>query len=186
MESASDKSKTEALSRKRNAGSFVPNRSLPDKSGLKESVSALLEGDESFYNYVNWLGYDKDPNLLVLSSKHHYYYDREELSEVTTLINLKRLNFVKHLDSFIHVMSKIMSPDTTLLGCFYDRASKKTTGIHERIFNRVIGFLDDKTEIQIDRKEVSKLFESYGFRIIDMTEIDGLTYFATRKKNLVS
>ena len=34
--------------------------------------SLAAEGGENFFHYINWLGLAKDPNLMVLSSIHHY------------------------------------------------------------------------------------------------------------------
>ena len=33
------------------------------------------EDCENFVKYIELLGLEKDPNLVVLSSLHHYYYD---------------------------------------------------------------------------------------------------------------
>ena len=53
---------------------------LSNPIGLRrtnEAIDILLaEGGESFYNYVDWLGLVKDPDLVVLSSVHHYYLYR--------------------------------------------------------------------------------------------------------------
>ena len=49
------------------------------------------EEGENFANYIDQIGLAKDPNLLVLSSLHHYYYDAEEMTNVKTVVNLKEL-----------------------------------------------------------------------------------------------
>lgn len=139
------------------------------------------EGDVSFLNYLNWKKMEKDPGVLVLSSKHHYYYDLDEFKGIHTLINLKRLNFMNHLESFLHVISDILSPGARFAGCFADRKSRNKIGIPARIYKRLIGFLDDRTDNDIDENNLTKIFESCGLRIIDLTEINGLTYFTARK-----
>jgi hypothetical protein len=48
------------------------------------------------------------------------------------------------------------------------------------LYKKVINFLDSKIDVDIDRKDFSRLLESHGFKIIDMTEINGLTYFRTQ------
>ena len=54
-----------------------------------EAFNTLMaEGGESFYNYVDCLGLADEPDLVVLSSKHHYYYDPEEMNGFKTVINL--------------------------------------------------------------------------------------------------
>jgi hypothetical protein len=140
----------------------------------------LTEGDENFLDYLRRHGLANEANLLVLSSKLHYYYDSEELKEVTTLINLKKLNLIKHLDDFLHTLCIGLSPKTNFIGCFSDRKSQKGISMTSRMYKRFINFLDSKIDIEIDSKDISRLLESHGFKIIDMTEINGLTYFRTQ------
>jgi hypothetical protein len=136
--------------------------------------------DENFINYLNWHGLADEPNLLVLSSRFHYYYDNEELKGVTTLINLKKLNLIKHLDDFLHTVNNVLSPKTNFIGCFSDRKTQKGVSVTSRIYKRFINFLDSRIDIEIDKKDILRLFESHGFKVIDMTEINGLTYFRTQ------
>jgi hypothetical protein len=144
------------------------------------SDKLVAEVDENFINYLNSHGLANEANLLVLSSKLHYYYDYEELKEVTTLINLKKLNLINHLDDFLHTLYNGLSPKTNFIGCFSDR--KTPTGVNtiSRFYKRFLNFLDSKVDIEIDGKGLSKRLESHGFKIIDMTEINGLTYFRTQ------
>ena len=61
-----------------------------DSKGTNQAINILInEGGESFYKYVDWLGLANDPDLVVLSSLHHYYYDADEMNKVKTVINLK-------------------------------------------------------------------------------------------------
>ena len=138
------------------------------------------EVDENFKNYLSSHGLSNEDNLLVLSSKMHYYYDYEELKEVTTLINLKKLNLIKHLDDFLHTLCSGLSPKANFIGCFSDRRTQKGVSMTSRMYKKVINFLDSKIDVDIDRKDFSRLLESHGFKIIDMTEINGLTYFRTQ------
>ncbi|MGC1390298.1 MAG: hypothetical protein WA816_04625 [Bacteroidales bacterium] len=138
------------------------------------------EVDENFINYLNWHGLANEDNLLVLSSKLHYYYDYEELREVKTLINLKKINLIKHLDDFLHILCYGLSPKANFIGCFSDIKTQKGVSLISRLYKKFINFLDSKIEVDIDSKDFSKLLESYGFKIIDMTEINGLTYFRSQ------
>jgi hypothetical protein len=140
----------------------------------------IAEVDENFINYLNWHGLANEDNLLVLSSKMHYYYDYEELKEVTTLINLKKLNLINHLDDFLHTLYNGLSPKTNFIGCFSDRKTQKEVNIISRLYKKFINILDSKIDVDIDSRDFSKLLESHGFKIIDMTEINGLTYFRTQ------
>jgi hypothetical protein len=153
------------------------------KEAAPDKLSA--EVDENFLNYLNWHGLAKEDNLLVLSSNKHYYYDYEELKDVTTLINVKQLNLVKHLDDFLHTLYDGLAPRTNFVGCFADRKSQKENNM-ARLYRRMINFLDAKIEVEIDRKNFSRLLESHGFKVIDMTEINGLTYFRTQNHRMAS
>jgi hypothetical protein len=140
----------------------------------------IAEVDENFINYLNWHGLATEDNLLVLSSKLHYYYDYEELKDVTTLINLKKLNLIKHLDDFLHTLCNGLSPKTNFIGCFSDRKTQKGVNIISRLYKKFINILDSKIDVDIDSRDFSRLLESHGFKIIDMTEINGLIYFRTQ------
>jgi hypothetical protein len=137
----------------------------------------VAEGDENFFNYLDWHGLANEPNLLVLPSRSHFYYDNNELKSVTTLVNLKKLNLIKQLDSFLHSVYHVLSPKTNFVGCFSDWKTQKGMGLPSRMYKGFINFLDSRIDIDVDRKTVSRLLESHGFKVIDMTEINGLTYF---------
>jgi len=160
---------------------FNRHKLMPETAKNNPVINKLTaEVDENFINYLNWHGLADEPNLLVLSSRFHYYYDNEELKGVTTLINLKRLNLIKHLDDFLHTVNNVLSPKTNFIGCFSDRKSQKGVSVTSRIYKRFINFLDSRIDIEIDKKDILRLFESHGFKVIDMTEINGLTYFRTQ------
>jgi hypothetical protein len=160
------------ISIKKNSPEAIKNNLVANK--------LIGEVDENFINYLNWNGLANEDNLLVLSSKMHYYYDYEELKEVTTLINLKKLNLINHLDDFLHTLCSGLSPKANFIGCFSDRKNQKGVSVTSRLYKKVINFLDSKIDVDIDRKDFSRLLESHGFKIIDMTEINGLTYFRTQ------
>ena len=135
------------------------------------------EGGENFFNYLEEHGLTNDDNMLVLSSRHHFYYDPNELQSVTTLINVKKLNLIKHLDNFLQSIVYVLSPESNFIGCFSDWKSQKGIGITSRMYKGFINFLDAKIDVDFDQKDVLKLLESHGFKVMDMTEINGLTYF---------
>jgi hypothetical protein len=142
----------------------------------------VMEGGENFFNYIDWHGLSNESNMLVLSSRHHYYYEYNDLKGVTTLINLKKLNLIKHLDSFLNSVCNSLSPKTNFIGCFSDRKTKKWKGLISRIYKEFNNFLDSTIDMEINKKDALRLLETHGFKVIDMTEINGLTYF--RAQNL--
>ena len=140
----------------------------------------MAEGGESFFHYVDRLGLADEPNLLVLSAKNHYYYNDSELKSVTTLINVKKLNLIKHLDNFLQTVCLVLSPKTNFVGCFSEPENQRGIKLVSRMYKGFLNILDSRTDNEIDRDDFTRLLESYGFRIIDMTHINGMTYFRTQ------
>lgn len=163
---------------------ILRNNLSQNNPDINPAIANLIsEVDENFLYYLQWQGIADEANLLVLSSKIHYYYDSEELKGVTTLINLKKLNLIKHLDEFLNTLCYGLSPKTNFIGCFSDSKSHRGLGMTSKIYKKIVNFLDSRTEIEIDSKEVSKLLESVGFKVKNMTEINGLTYFLSQISN---
>ena len=142
----------------------------------------VTEGGENFSNYLDWLGLSKDPNMLILSSKLHYYYDYEDLRGVTTLLNLKKLNMIKHLDVFLKNVYNILPPKTNFIGCFSDHKTQKGISIVSRLYKKIINFLDSRIEKNLSRHEIMRIFNSHGFVIVDISDINGLTYFRIQSR----
>jgi hypothetical protein len=124
--------------------------------------------------------------MLILSSRHHYYYDYEDLKDVNTIISLKKLNLIEHLDSYLHTVFSFLSPKSNFIGCFTDQESLKGVSGTARLYKRIINFLDRRTDIEVNKKDMSLLLESHGFKVMDMTEINGLTYFRTQKEVIIN
>jgi hypothetical protein len=157
------------------------NVSMDENQNNPVFDSLLAEGGENFFHYINWLGLSKDPNLMILSSIHHYYYDFNDLKGVKTLINLKKLNQISHIDTFLNNVFHVLPPKAKFVGCFMD--NKIRTGISLpfyrsfRLLNGLVNLIDSKTDRFMSRKNVIKLLESHDFRIVDITEINNITYF---------
>ena len=160
------------------------------------------ENCENFTNYIERLDLSKDPNLVVLSSLHHYYYDADEMTNVKTIINLKELNQIKQLKDFLHSIYHILRPNCNFIGCFVN--NKKQSGFvlntspsdsyYKRnsdaiengivssspFLNMIFNMIDSKTNKYMSERSVSLLLGEYGFKVLDMTEMDGLTYFCAQ------
>ena len=159
------------------------------------------EGD-NFVNYIEQLDLVKDPNMVVLSSLHHYYYDAEEMIGIKTVINLKELNQVKQLKDFLHSIFHILPAGCNLIGCFVN--NKKQSGFvlntspsdsyyrrnsdaiengiasSSPFLNMIYNMIDSKTNKYMSERSVSGLLREHGFKVLDMTELDGLTYFCAQ------
>lgn len=164
--------------------------------------SLTTEDSENFARYIELLPLDKDLNLVVLSSMHYYYYDAEEMTNVKTVVNLKELNQIKQINDFFHTIFHILPPNCHFIGCFVN--NKKQNGFvlnttpsdfyYKRnsdaiengivssspFLNMIYNMIDSKTNKYMSEKSVSLLLEEHGFKVLDMTEIDGLTYFCAQ------
>jgi len=161
------------------------------------------EGCEDFVNYVEWLGLAKDPNLVVLSSRHHYFYDAEEMKNINSVLNLKELNLIRNLKGFLHNIFHVIPQKSYFIGCFVDckknngfelRLSHSTVknkvnseavenGILSRIpfLNMLYSLLDSRTNIYLSKKSVTQLMNEHGFKVLDITELNGMSYFCTQR-----
>lgn len=166
----------------------------------------IAEGCENFFHYFELLGLANNPNLLVLPSNHHYYYDGEDMRDVTTVVNMKHLNHIKDIRDFLHSIYHIISHQSFFIGVFIDRKyqngffSNSTldqpqmegkvdpveNGIESRIpfLNMMYNLMDSKTNRYISRQAVTLLLGDAGFKVLDMTELNRLTYFCTQKVKL--
>jgi len=155
--------------------------------------------------YLEGMGLVDDPAILVIPSSRHYFYDAEDMKGVKTIVNLKQLNYVKEIRDFLHQVSGLLPRESSFVGCFIDnksqngfsdkysnlpkdlseRAEAYENGIESRIpfINRMYSFIDLKTNRYLTRKTVSNLLEECNLQLIGMTEINGLTYFHTRKRS---
>ena len=169
-----------------------------------EAIDNLIsEGGENFYNYVDSRGLSKDSSLIVLSSSHHYYYDYEEMINAKTVINLKELNRIKEIKSLLHSHLHFLPQSCNFVGCFvnnrkverYTLRKHLTSGEISRntddvelgivsrfpFINRLYSLMDSKTNKYLSEKSVALMLGVHGFKIMDMKEVNGLTFFHSRK-----
>jgi hypothetical protein len=176
------------------------NKESSNWTGGEKTFSEILstEACNNFVDYIELLGLKNDPNMVVLSSKHHYYYDPEELRNVNTITNLKELNQIKQIKSFVHSVRIILQQRGNFIGYFTDntpyngfRSILKSSdsdmvenGIGSRnpILKMVFSIMGSWINMYMTKKSVRQLLEEYGFKVLDMTELNGLTYFHAQIK----
>jgi hypothetical protein len=181
MEDISILNRYDPLIERRIMTSFNRANFPSERSTINPAIDYLIsEGGEYFLNYLRFIGLENEPSLLVLSSNHHYYYDFNELKGVSTLINLKKMNLINHLDSFLHTIYRGLSPKTNFIGCFSDQSIKTGVGLPSRMFKGFINFLDSRIDKNLSKNEVTEILETHGFKVINMKEMDGLTYFCAQ------
>lgn len=143
----------------------------------------VQEGGATFLEYINWLGLAYEPDMLTLSSRHHFFYDQNDIKGVKVLVNLKKMNTIKHLDSFLHILYRVLPPEANFIGCFKETKNHRSNGAHllntRVLYKKFIDFLDHKTDRIMAKSNVEELLESHGFKVVDMTEMNGMIYFNT-------
>jgi len=100
--------------------------------------------------------------------------------DIRTMVNLKRLNLIRNVDKFLHSLYRILQPGANFVGCFSDSGGSQGwfhAAKPSAILTWFRNFLEMKGEHSISKNQVHELLESHGFRIVDMKEINGLTYF---------
>lgn len=175
---------------------------MTDFSPFREILTG--EGREDFFNYIEWLGLSNDPDPVILSSMHHYFYDAEEMKQVNTVVNLTKLNHIKEIKDFLSSISNILTPKCNLIGCFIDNSKhnpfvlrknvseierkRTTTALENGIISRIpfinwfYSIIDSRTNKYLSKNNVTSLLENSGFKVLDMTELNGITYFHAKRK----
>ncbi len=150
-------------------------------------VNLIAEGGINFFRYLKNMGLPGEKEMLLLSSRHHYYYDASDLRSVKALINLKQLNVIRHPDVFLGSLVRMLPYNAKFAGCFIDSSNNRhSLGSRLTAFARkIVNVLDSRIERKMDRTKVAGLLEEHGLQIIDMTEINGVTYFYTQNLNRI-
>ena len=126
------------------------------------------------------------------------------MKNVKTVVNLKELNQIREINSFLHSMFLILPPKCYLIGCFIDNKKqsgfsliKKSSesnlnensenvknGIVSRIplLNMIFKILDAKTNKYLSGKNVTILLRNNGFKVMDMTELEDMTFFCAQSQ----
>jgi hypothetical protein len=162
--------------RKNYSVTIIPPRRNKNSPVIEELIA---EGGNNFFYYIRRLKLTNDPNILVLSSRYHYYYEHDELKWTKTLILLEKLNRIKYIDSFLHALHLVLSPGANFIGCFSDSDTQNGSALVSMLYNGFIDFLDSRVDRKFNSTGVSRLLESNGFQVKDMTVLNGLTYFKT-------
>ena len=166
------------------------------------------EGNKIFFHYLKWLGLAKDRNLIILSPTHHYYYEAEDLKGIKTLVNLKQLNDIKQLMDFFYNIFQILSFESYFIGCFYDKNDQNgfasespkpepeikgwaygTSNINSfrlPFFNRIYNKIDFRARKYLTNGTVTVLLEEAFLKVLDMSRLNGLTYFCAQKTQSMS
>ncbi len=155
---------------------------LPVRSYALEPL--LLNGCEDLYNYVHWTGLVRENGMMVLLPVSQYHYDSEDLKNVRILVNQKKLNNVMHLESYLHTLFLALPADAYFLGCFKcgSMAEDEQSLIPSGKFYRSVNGSDPHPGRLFTKEGASRLLEGHGYKVIDLTDLNGITYFCARVK----
>jgi hypothetical protein len=159
---------------------------------------------QDLVNYLDVAGLATEAGILVIPYGRHYFYDADEIKRVKTMVNLKQLNYVREIRDFLHKVAEMLPFSSNFVGCFIDNSSQNgfsdkygnlprhvsekaeayENGIESRIpfINRMYSFIDAKTNRYLTKKTVARLLDECGMQLVGMTEVNGLTYFHSRKR----
>ncbi|HCC70831.1 MAG TPA: hypothetical protein DEQ09_06740 [Bacteroidales bacterium] len=181
----------------------VYHRRIPVTDSSRDNLYRTLSNDgcEDFYNYIDWLNLAKKPDIIILPRKGSFYYMPEDLKDTETLINLKPLNLIKDLRSFLKSIYSFLPEYSYFTGCFEDhddRVRKSREGENNSIistgnvkentnnsswmFNMIHHLFSQGFNIPITRRSSKSLLENTGFTILDITGLNGKTYFCVQKR----
>jgi len=179
----------------------------PVKDPTKVSLYRTLSDEdcEDFYYYIEWLGLPKNNKTIVLPLSNHYYYQPKDFEETETIVNLRCLNQIRNLKSFLRSIHSNLKPNCYFTGCFTDNnkrvLSKEAMHIisggddsHTRndfkasratIFKeRINRLIDLRNNIRLSQENVKSILKDIGFIVLGMSELNGKTYFCAQKRIL--
>lgn len=158
------------------------------------------------YSYLEKFKLTESENILFLPLVRHYIYNSEDLKKVDCIVNFKLLNRTSHIRHFLFTMNRLLPLEGQFVGCFLDYKKQKQRILKTKhsllgyvflmsygFVNRFIPRVPVIKQMQhilnggkvkcLAKSEAKTLLEKNGFKAVNMTEIDGLTYFIARKIN---
>jgi hypothetical protein len=153
---------------------------LPDTA-----IITLITGvGLNFFRFLKSLGISGERNLIVLSPRDNFSCDENELKNVRIIVNLKKLNLIKHLDLFLNSLVRILPPNTSLVGYFMDEKSVNVKILNPakilRSLGKIFKSFGSGTNHIMKRDEVTEILEKNGFKTLTMKEMNGFTYFISQ------
>ncbi|MEZ5020768.1 MAG: hypothetical protein EP313_00520 [Bacteroidetes bacterium] len=173
-------------------------------SGLTHLFNELdLEVRQSLIDYLDRMDLIKESGMLVIPSSRHYFYDAEDMKGIRTVITLRQLNYIREIRDFLKQITSLLPLNSNFIGCFVDNRSQSgmpdkpgsqpkqqqekaeayENGIESRIpfINRMYSIIDFRTNRYLTKRAVTNLLKEAGLELVGMTDLNGLTYFHTRK-----
>jgi len=157
---------------------------VPEISRINPALENIRsEAGADFIQYLYLLQLEKETNLMALSSTHHYYYDFDDMKSIKTLVNLKKLNNIRSPGRFLHTVVRILPQEAIFIGYFKnDTGNRSVFSFYQttKFFNGLVNYFDSRTDNSLTKDDVSRLLEEHKLKVVDITDINGMTYFCSR------
>ena len=180
----------------------IPSEKIAPENPVFAEI--IEEIGQDVYDYLASFKLTHQAHVIYLSSVRHYLYGLDDIKLVKTVLNFRSLNRVSHLWFFLVTINHILPLNGYFAGCFldYNRQKQNTRSTKHSVIgymllimfsflNRIVPKIPLINKIQLllnkgmvksmTKDEARNLLEKNGFLVIDMTEIDGLTYFIAQK-----
>jgi hypothetical protein len=188
------------------------NHSVGSDEPVRERVSPLTmvekelleEVNEVVVDYFKSIPFVMDQKVLYLSTIRHYIFDSATLYDVKTVLNLRLINQIAHINYFLYNTNRMLPMKGFYLGCFESRVQQKNRiksvktfslgSITYLIFSFFHRFLPKIPLIRsfylfvtggslkcLTENDLANLLSKNGFSITHSSSIHGKTYFAAQK-----
>ena len=145
---------------------------------IKEIEESSKIYDSNLYEYIK-NNKINERNILFISGKSHYYYSIEELHNISTIVLIKKLNEIKELDNIVSDIYNVCKKNTVICGRFIN--SKYVLPDYLKLFEMIDEFINQKINRKLSLKRVLGYLSAYNFKLLNVTEISGITYFHAKK-----
>lgn len=174
----------------------------PVKDPIKANLYKILSDEDcgDFYTYIDWLDLSKKGNIIVLPVSNHYFYHPDDFASTETLINLKCLNQISDLESFLGKIHRSLPDDCFFTGCFLNTARENNVNNNNSrikkfnlkiplsrykvFFEKFILMMNLRKVLRFQKERVRSILNEIGFMVLDMTELNGKTYFCAKKQTV--
>lgn len=141
-----------------------------------EELLFLKKENKDFYKYIDTFNYIN--KILILPYKNHFFFTSDEVQNYKIILNLKELNYIKNLNTFLSSLQCISS-NSVFCGCFKNNKSKSHKYV--KFLISILHIFDYNMERLLSEREINSFFNTYKFKIFNVTEINNLTYFCAKK-----
>ena len=174
------------------------------KDPSRENLYRTLcnDGCEDFYNYIDWLDLAKSTDAIVLPASSSFFYMPDDLRNAELVINLKPLNLIEDLGSFLAETYSMLPAYSYFTGCFepYDSTTEGRTAIKRYVLqedhlnskkekqpvswiqNIIKNIFDTGSKRYLTTKSLISSMRSAGFTVLDTTRLNDKIYFCVQKR----